>query len=193
MIARLMARNIDENEIEEEVGAFMQERMESLDKSLHAKYKVTQKQLMEAQQKYSEDATVGALMRTLKQVVLGEEQAAMLEAMAKLAPADMTAEKFARVFREHTEFIEKKMAELFKRAAAETVGRTVEEKESYMQMLFQRSIETIQSTGLAKIGLTDDQFKGSMIKFGQDEKINAIMLASNERQQAFRDAFIQSK
>jgi hypothetical protein len=188
-----MARNNSEEEIESKVAELMQDRMEALDKSLHAKYAVTQSQLMEAQHKYSEDATVGAMMRALKQLVLGEEQTAMFEAMSKLAPADMTADKFTRVFQEHSEFIEKKLGELFKRAAAETVGRSREEKDSYMQMLFQRSIDSIQSTGMAKLALTEDQFKGCMIKFGQDPRINAIMLASNERQESFRDTFYQSK
>jgi hypothetical protein len=193
MTESLTARRESEEVIESKVMEMMQEQMEKLDNELHVKYQVTQAQLMEAQNTYSEDAVVGALMRTLKQLVLGEEQAAMFEAMAKMAPPDMTADKFVALFRIHSDFVEAKLGELFGRAAKETVGRSPEEKDSYMQMLFSRHIDQLQAAAQAKTGVSDEAFKGSMIKFGQDARVMQIMNASHERQDKMRVSFYESR
>jgi hypothetical protein len=125
----------DKEEVEMICSEYVQTRMAELDTELQGRHGLSQAELMEAQTAHAEDPAIVELMNSLRTLIVGEEQAAQMEQLAASAPADMNADLFLPIFQSHVSFVEKKVVELFKKAAEETRGQSREERHSYLQFL----------------------------------------------------------
>jgi hypothetical protein len=116
-----------------------------------------------------------------------------MEAMAAKAPAHMTAELFLPVFKRQIESVVAGVEKLFKKAAAETRGRSQEEKQGYLGFLMQREMPSIQSESMEETGMSPEDFQCCAIKFGQEPGFGAVVRGIQERQEAMHRALLSSK
>jgi hypothetical protein len=116
-----------------------------------------------------------------------------MELMLLNAPADVTIESFLETFKRHLETVEKKMTEVFEKAARETIGRDAEEKERYMALLTMRAMDGIMAAAHEACGMDPMPFQGCLFKFQNDPGIAKLVNESQQRQAISRDEFLAGK
>lgn len=111
----------------------------------------------------------------------------MMAQLAALVPADMTVETYLPKFRAHMQYVEDRVASLFRDAARETRGQPREDRERYCQLLMMRSMEDLQTRALEAAGMPGDLFQGCMMKFARDPRFAVLVESSQARQDALRE------
>lgn len=183
MVAGGMPEEEADATLREQIGA----QLESLEKEIQAARGIGQWELMEAQQKYREDPEIAERLQALRVLFFGEESIPEWDAMEAAAPADMTQDKFLHIMKEHMAVLEAAVKDSVEQTKRETRGRNFEERSSYFDLLMMRKLPAIQEEALARIGLTDEQFRGSMIKFGNDPDVLQLVMMSQARQEQIKE------
>jgi len=171
-------------------GEFM-EKLAAIEKEIGQRFGTNQAALMEAQDKYSADPEIAALMNKMKLLLFGEEQFnAIQEAEAAAAanmPKDMTAEKFAGVMRAHMAALDALFLEQLGEAKRETPNATKEERHRYLDYLLANKVDDVQAKFLREAKLSEDEFKACLIKFGNNRQIMELVMESQMRQEALKE------
>jgi hypothetical protein len=175
---------------EEEADALMREeigsKLESIEKEIQEARGIEQWELMEAQQKFAAEPEIAERMHALRLIFFGEETMEDMSALEAAAPASMTSERFYSMMKEHMAVLEGAVKEAVAQTKAETPGQSLDERSSYFDLLMMRRLPAIQEEALAKVGLTDEEFRGSMVKFGNDPRVLQLVMASHARQEQMK-------
>jgi len=174
---------------------FMQQ-LQVIEAEIGERFGTNQAALMEAQDKFSSDPEIAALMLEMKKILFGEEQFNEIQEAERQAalnlPDHMTADSFFTVMEKHMAMLDKLFVEKLAEARKETPGANFVERSQYLDFLLQSKIEDVTKKFLREVNLTEPEFKACLIKFGNSRKIMELVMGSQMQQEQMKQQVLNS-
>ena len=111
-----------------------------------------------------------------------------LRHMEQHVPDDMTADKFLGLMKKHMNLLEKHFEEAIKDTREQTPNATYDERVSYLDYVMSQRMQDIHTSALSVIGLSDNEFNGCMVKYGNDRRIIELVMQSQARQEQIKES-----
>jgi len=87
------------------------------------------------------------------------------------------------------------MEALFTKAAQDTKGQSLQEKQSYLMLILSRQQESMQEELVAATGLKEEVFVGCLHKFGnggEDSRCMKILMSMQEKLEEYRNKYFSA-
>jgi hypothetical protein len=183
-------------ELNEQLQMEFMQQLQVIEAEIGERFGTNQAALMEAQDKFSSDPEIAALMLEMKKILFGEEQFNEIQEAERQAalnlPAHMTSESFYVVMEKHMAMLDKLFVEKLAEARKETPGANFVERSQYLDFLLQSKIEDVTKKFLREVNLTEPEFKACLIKFGNSRKIMELVMSSQMQQEQMKQQVLNS-
>lgn len=156
--------------------------LQAIEESIHAKYGVTQADLLAAHAAYKDDEEVMEASRGL--------QSAFHSGEAVPVPEELTADVFYEKFCMHVDTVDA----LFHQVAAEARAeypKPGKARIEYLSSAMYQQLDEVSAKAAEAAGLSEDVFHACLMKYQDDPRFLQKIMESQQRQEQVREALLK--